>query len=355
MSDFITELRRELVDAAERERRRSAPRRAVRRARRPLATAFAGAAAVAAAMLGLAVLGREEAEPVAQPHIAATIRLGGFPVGATVGAGSVWVSDGSGRVLRVDPETRQVIARVPIGYDASAISASADAIWVVGARRMHEERLLRIDPRTNRIVAAIGSFGGYGAALGAAPDAVWVQKDKQAPGPFRRVDPATNRIDGGVGTGWLAGIAVHADRMWTLGQHGILEWRDSGTGRLLGRLPGFAERPPGGPWMNAIAPDDDGAWIATGRDGAITRVASDGRVELRVEIAANGPLAVAGGSLWVTRNDGTDRNAEIARVDPETGAVTGRLRLGARLPKTLLAVGDDLWAVLSDGSVLIVH
>jgi DNA-binding beta-propeller fold protein YncE len=281
--------------------------------------------------------------------------LGGFPVGATLGAGSVWVSDGAGRVLRLDPDTRRVVADIAIGYDASAVAASTDAVWVVGSRRMHDQGLLRIDPRTNGVVARIGSFGGYGAALVAASDAVWFQTDKQVPGPLRRVDPATNRIAGGVATGWLAGMAVHGDRMWTLTQNGRLEWRDSGTGRLLGRLPGFPELPPGGPWKNAIAPDDGGAWIATGRDGAITRVTSDGRVELRAEVGANGPIALAAGSLWITINDGTDRNVAIARVDPATGAVTGRLKLGARLPRALIAVGDELWAPLSDGTVLVVR
>ena len=83
-------------------------------------------------------------------------------------------------------------------------------------------------------------------------------------------------------------------------------------------------------------------------------MSSDGRVELTTELGANGPIALAGGSLWVTQNDASGRNAHIARVDPGSGRVTGRLPVGARLPQALVAVGDELWAVLSDGTALVV-
>lgn len=358
MSEFITELRRELVDAAERERRRSAPRRALARSRRPLALGLASAAAIVAAIVGLAMLGRNPPEPViTAPRVVTTIRLGGVPQGAAMGAGSLWVSEADGRLLRVDPSARRVIATVSAGTRAQGVAASADAVWMMGAIDDvgHQYRLIRVDPSSNRVVARIGSYGWFGATLSAAPDAVWLQIDKQAPGPLRRVDPATNRIEGAFGRRWLTNMAAHEDRVWTLSLDGVLEWRDSATGRLLGRRPGFPDRPPGGPWKNAIAPDAEGAWVATGHDGAVTRVSSDGDVELRVELGANGPIALAGGSLWVTINDGTDRNVRIARLDPATGDVTGLLPVGARLPRQLVAVGDDLWAVLSDGTAIVVR
>jgi hypothetical protein len=358
MSDFITELRRELVDAAERERRHSAPRRALARSRRPLALGLASAVVILAAVLGLAMLGRNAPEPViTAPHVITTIRLGGIPEGAAVGAGSVWVSEADGRLLRVDPSAGRVIATVSAGTRAQGVAASADAVWMMGAIDDvgHQYRLIRVDPSSNRVVARIGTYGWSGATLAAAPDAVWLQIDKQAPGPLRRVDPAANRIEGTFGRGWLTGMAAHEDRLWTLSQHGVLEWRDSTTGRLLGRREGFPDRPPGGPWRNAIAADAGGAWVATGHDGALTRVSSDGDVELTANVGANGPIALAGRWLWVTMNDGTDRNAHIARIDPDTGHVTGLLALRSRLPRQLVAVGDDLWAVLSDGTAIVVR
>jgi DNA-binding beta-propeller fold protein YncE len=358
MSDYIAELRRELVDAAERERRRRAPRRALARARRTFVPVLAGVAVVALAGLIIAVLGREQPAPSpAQPRIVDTIRIGGVPRDATVGAGSVWVTDADGLLRRVDPRTGRVIATVRAGTRATSVTASADAVWLMAAidRDGHQVRLTRIDPASSRVVARIGRFSWDGAILAAAPDAVWLQRVQLAPVPLRRVDPATNRIEVAFGRDLRTAMAADEDRLWTLSMDGVLEWRDSATGRLLGRKTGFPPRPSGGPWKQAIAADSGGAWIANGQDGVITRVATDGDVEVRADIGANGPLVLARGSLWVTLNDGTDRDARIARVDPATGRVTGSIPVGARLPMQLLAVGDDLWAVLSDGTAIVVR
>ena len=314
-----------------------------------------GAARGSSAVLGIAVLGRDD-QPAAGPRAVATIRIGGIPEGATLAAGSVWVAEADGRVLRIDPDTRKTIATVRAGSGATAIAASGDTVWVVSSNdKAHEFRLFRVDAGTDRAVAEIGSFGPFGAVLGASDSAAWVQIDKQAPGPLRRVDPDTNRIEGAFGRRWLGAIAASGDRLWTLSQDGLLEWRDADSGALIGRQPGFASTAPGGSATSAIAPEAQGAWVATGDDGAVTRVASDGTIERRVEVGANGPLALARGALWVTAHDGSGRNAEIVSLDPETGSVTGRVRVGARLPSQLLAVGDELWAVLSDGAIVVIR
>jgi hypothetical protein len=358
MSDYIAELRRELVDAAERERRRSAPRRALARSRRAFVPVLAGAAVAVLAGLVISLLGREQPAPSpAGPRIVGAIPIGGVPEGAAVGAGSVWVSGDDGLVRRVDPRTRGVIASVRAGTRAVAVTASADAVWVMAAvdPANQQLRLMRIDPAGDRVVARIGEFGWQGAILAATDDAVWLQRLQEAPSSLRRVDPATNRVEGASGRDWRTAMAVSEDRLWTLSSGGVLEWRDASTGRLLGRRSGFPPRRPGGPWQHTLAADSGGAWVATGQDGAITRVSRDGDVVLRAEVGANGPIALAGGSLWVTRNDGTDRDVQLARVDPATGRVTAQVPVDARVPRQLLAVGDDLWAVVSDGTALVIR
>jgi hypothetical protein len=355
MSDYIAELRRELVGAAEREQRRRAPRRELGRARRPLALALAGAVAAAALVVGIV---RELPAPApAGPRVAATIRLGGIPVGGTLAGGRVWISDNGGSVLALDPKTRRRAATVAVGTATTSIAASRDALWVVAARDPAEQeyRLLRIDPATNRIVARIASFGPFGASLAATPDAAWVQTEKQDPGPLRRVDPADNRIGGDYGRHGLAAMAGRAGRLWLLRADGVLEWRDAGTGRPLGAAEGFAANPPGGAWRSGIAPEADGAFIVTAEDGAVTRVASDGRYEWSVRLRANGPIARARGALWVSAGDElTGRHNSLLRLAPGDGHVTGRIPLGARVVQALLPVGNELWAVVSDGTVLVV-
>jgi DNA-binding beta-propeller fold protein YncE len=357
MSDYIAELRRELVGAADRERRRSAPRRALRRSRRAIVPALAGAVAVVGAVLGLAVLGRDDPAPPQSPGVIATIPLGGIPQGVAVGDGSVWVTEFGGRLLRLDPRSRRVIATVQVGTSATQLSASDDAVWAMGAidEGGQRKRLVRVDPATDRIAARIGSFGWAGAILAAAPEALWLQADRQTPGPLRRLDPTTNRIEGAFGPARRVAMAVGGGRLWTLTEDGLLEWRDAATGRPLGRRAGFAPRPPGGPYWNTIAADADGAFVATGENGSVTRLSADGRIEWAVAVGANGALAVAEHAVWVTTEDGTQRNAQLLRLDPDDGEVTGRIPLRSRLPVGLAVVGDELWAALSDSTAIVVR
>ena len=355
MSGYIAELRRELVDAAERERRRSAPRRALARSRRPLATGLAGAATGLAALLGIAALGRDDPEPVAAPRIVATIAIGGLPQDVAVGAGAVWVADGTGRVVRIDPETRDVVAKVPAGSEVPSVATSEDAVWatalVPGGTDHDTYQLLRIDPESNDVVARIGPAPELGLELAATPTTVWVQGYEGSPAPVARVDASTGVLGPGFKARRMAALEVHDDVLWALSVTGVLERRDAGSGRLLGRLRGFA----GGDYRSSIAPDEDGAWIASAGDGMLTRVSSDMRVTAQRKLGAIGPVVIAGPSLWFTAGDVYDRNAELVRIDRETGAVTGRLPLGSRIPSSLVAVGDDVWAALTDGTVRVVR
>ena len=95
--------------------------------------------------------------------------------------------------------------------------------------------------------------------------------------------------------------------------------------------------------------------MATGEDGAVTRVSDDLKVRERFELGARGPMVVTDGSLWVTAVDANGIDGELLRLDPGTGQVLGRLRLGARLPRALVAVGDEVWAVIGDGTVLVIR
>jgi hypothetical protein len=54
-------------------------------------------------------------------------------------------------------------------------------------------------------------------------------------------------------------------------------------------------------------------------------------------------------------DDVTALKAELTELDAATGEVRGRLFLGTRMPRALVAVGDDIWAVIGDGTVLIIR
>jgi hypothetical protein len=82
--------------------------------------------------------------------------------GVTVGAGAVWVSLGydprSGEVVRIDPRTNGVVARIGAQGYAGELAASAGAVWVLGHpdytdETARGESLHRVDPGTNELVA----------------------------------------------------------------------------------------------------------------------------------------------------------------------------------------------------------
>jgi streptogramin lyase len=67
--------------------------------------------------------------------VVATIAVGAAPTQVTVAAGAVWVGGWStGKLVRVDPATNRVVARIPVGRPQEspiAIAATAQAVWVV--------------------------------------------------------------------------------------------------------------------------------------------------------------------------------------------------------------------------------
>ena len=87
-------------------------------------------------------------EPVTAPRVVADVALADNLGAISSGSGAVWTVDtATNQILRLDPRTRRVQARVGIGGPGT-VTAGAGAVWA-----LTERRLLRIDPATNRITA----------------------------------------------------------------------------------------------------------------------------------------------------------------------------------------------------------
>jgi len=107
--------------------------------------------------------------------------------GAVSAFGSVWASGIEG-VIRVDPSSHKVLARIPIQGGAGWTAASADAVWVTTTKG-----LTRIDPQSNAVVTTIALPGA--PAIG-DPDVVdgqvWVPQIRK--NSIAIVDPASNTV-----------------------------------------------------------------------------------------------------------------------------------------------------------------
>jgi DNA-binding beta-propeller fold protein YncE len=227
-------------------------------------------------------------------------------VGLAAGSGAVWASVHGVGVLRIDPASARVIARIPVMTEAPP-AVGADGIWVVccgAGTRGGDGRLSRIDPATNRIVTRI-RLPGRPDAVGAGIRGVWV---RGALGPVWHVDPATNlvvasvRVPGGLG-GQAGSVLVGPDAVWV---------SDPNFGRVL-RIDPAGQRLDGNPlesrWRDLGETADGSVWSGglALRPGRLSHAtALPGRYGSDVVALAAGPATV-----WIA----TD-TAELVRLDP---------------------------------------
>jgi virginiamycin B lyase len=360
MSDFITGLRGDLVDAADRHRRSSRVGTATRRlvvlprVWRPALAAATVAASVFAALVVASAL--SPSRPAARPEIAAVVQLGGQPRDAVVADGALWVSDFSGRVLRVDPGRRAVTARIDVDGNPEGIAAGAGALWVVSPDAYRDGRdslLSRIDPRTGDVER--NRVPGYVMGLAVGAGGVWLL-DWHNP-LLQRIDPASHGRTATVEVPRaVVAVAVGGDRtLWALGPQGTVVSID-GNSLAVQRVPRVA-----GTWgagfENALDADAEGAWVANRQADMLLRIEA-GRVVSRIPVGADpGPVAVGDGAVWVAYGDraALRGNYRLARIDPETDAVAATVDLGRHPPTALLVAGDDVWVIAADGTALLVQ
>lgn len=339
--DFVTTLRVQLREAAEREAHRGPARRALPQAR-PLLLAGALAAVAVVVALAVGTLGttKHAAPATRAPHIVARLAIANQGGTLSTGFGSLWTYDNSG-VLRLGADG-VIAARIPIRGDINDAYAGAGAMWAVT-----DDRVYRIDPATNRIVARIPlpppsrSYGG----VFPEPGAVWVANADSA----LHIDLRTNRIDRSVdldrGGEAARGFAGEPHRSYMLRRDGLLETLDSRTYRRL-----------------ALArPQTDGLPVAASHGavllqngaGIATVDARTGKAGWRTNLGTsriNGAL-YGDGALWVQGTPASGEHDQLWKLDPRTGRVLAALPLPDFGVAGMAATSGRLW-IMSQGGRL---
>ena len=353
MSDFVTELRREVVGAHAQHRVSAARTR--RRRRGPI---LAGAVALAALLVAVVMVMRSIPQPdqTAEPRVVKVLRIGGEPADGAAGDGSLWVTDFQNRqVVRIDPERRRVIARIRLDEAPNAIAADDGSVWALAELAHPRTRMWRIDPGSNRVATRSDDGNRWLPAM--ADGAVWVFREFVQTPTIDRLSPAgkpTIRIPFYRG----AGMAGAGRWLWALATDGTVARIDAGSGDVAHRWPRLAPLGAnpvgdGGDGGNAIVADDDGAWVVSPGEGRLLRLEGD-RVVRVLRIGASLPmLAVSGDGLWVATSD-DPRAAAIERIDPRSGKVTANVPLGTHYPRALVPVRGGLWVISGDGTVVLV-
>lgn len=136
----------------------------------------------------------------------------GFPSSVAIGFGSLWVTDVvADRVLRIDPSTGDVLARIDVGTAPTAVAVGQDAVWVAN---FNDATVTRIDPVTDESSGDAVIVGGKPGALAVGFGYVWVTRSKDD--SVIRIDTTTNEWTGEVFSAGdnPTGVTVGAGHVW---------------------------------------------------------------------------------------------------------------------------------------------
>ena len=252
------------------------------------------------------------------------------PQRVAAGEGSIWVTSpaGGGSVVRLDPESHDVLDTIEVGTGPVGIVVGAGAVWVANSQG---GTVSRIDPETNTVVDTI-PVGNTPTGVAFGAGAVWVTN--AADRSVSRIDPATDKpgppIDVDAAAQW---IAVGDGAVWVTDPiGGTLVRLDIRTEKVTHRIPV-------GSGPGAVAFGNGAVWVTNGLDGTLSRV--DPRLAsvsyvIPVGSAPNG-VAVAPDGVWVT-NEASGTLVHVDRVSRDTTSTT----LGGR-PEGVTLSGGSLW------------
>ena len=204
-------------------------------ARVPVGATGSGPAAVAvgagAVWVPVAVPGALWGIDPESDKVTARISLGGplaGPISVSATRDTVWVACGAevgtggpvsgGRLLRIDPRRKRVVADIALPAAPVAIAADASAAWVATARG----QVLMVSGRRNRVAAPIEAGGplGFSQTIAVAPSGVWLADpfDEQ----IVRIDRRTRRVMARIPAGAVTTLAVTGDAVWALSSLGLV-------------------------------------------------------------------------------------------------------------------------------------
>jgi hypothetical protein len=242
--------------------------------------------------------------------ISRTVPLRGSADAIAVGEGSVWVADGRrGALSRIDVGYERVAQRIRYPRAASpadqstrlrapraSIAVGAGAVWVTNG----SERLIRVDPDTGRVAKIQAGRRLNGVAAGAG--AVWAMSSRSA--TVVRVDPYTGTITDRVSIVARPGaeapfpfaIAATSRAVWVLnGNTATVTQIDPRTMGVVTTIPIGVDRVP----MD-VAAEDGSAWVANG-DGSLSRVDAGATAAKSIRVGESlERVAAEGARVWIT-------------------------------------------------------
>jgi DNA-binding SARP family transcriptional activator/DNA-binding beta-propeller fold protein YncE len=336
---------------------RRRPRRApARRFRRRWLLPAALLLVIAAAVAGVVVATSGRAKPILatknslavidpdKNKVVGVMPIGDTPRGVSVGDGHVWTANaGEGTVSMVDPRGQRVVRTIGVGAAATDLVVADGQVWIAAG---NDNKLIRLDSLSGGVLETkeiSSDLSASAYAIAAGEGAIWLASGDT----IYKVDPTTQRFDGKrryLGGG-INDVALHGGSAWLVTSHqrlirlDALDLRKRGN-VSLGVIPVSLAIAGGSVWIGAENP--------TGPGAAVFRVQeSTGRVLQTIVLGGNSyppslDVASGAGQIWVAFYD----KGEVDRIDPESGAVVARIKVGGH--PSGIAVGEGrVWVTVS--------
>jgi hypothetical protein len=249
------------------------------------------------------------------------IPVGGPPTEVALGDGSVWVlvsgtSDASDKLVRIDASSDAVTGEIPLHGLADSVAADEQSAWVslhegVEGVSQTSASVLRIDPNTNEVAARIPDMGG---PLTMGSGSVWGSIRTPGGSDLLQLDPATEDITSRAHLTVIVRHMVFIDGvLWAVGVdpatddvNGIVlridpasgEWTRIATpveGTLYGPVAGA-----GRVWVGICCPSDGNSVVVVPFDATTGLPVND-----PVPVGDGLPFAEGFGNLWLLSDRGT--------------------------------------------------
>jgi DNA-binding SARP family transcriptional activator/ABC-type branched-subunit amino acid transport system substrate-binding protein/DNA-binding beta-propeller fold protein YncE len=200
------------------------------------------------------------------------------PTAVASGMGSIWVTDGSRRLTRVDPQSVRILDRIDLGSPLNGVAVGAGGIWVVSGTSARAIRLNRRGHVTGLIpiVSSPGFQSPYPLAVAAGEGFVYVLNGNTA--TVTKIDPDQRIVE--------ATIPVGIDR-----------------------------RPV------SLAVGEGAAWVAN-NDGTVARIDASTNTREVIQLGRRlRDVQLVDGAVWVTAGVGSSPTAA-----PDAGVTASRVR-----------------------------
>jgi virginiamycin B lyase len=276
------------------------------------------------------------------PRADQTIKVGTAPFNVAAGFGSVWVAV-SGGLVRLDPATGGVVARISTGRRPWGVAAGEGAVWVGD---WNDGTVTRVDPATNTVVwrVTLNTALGQGSPVGVAAGGGSVWAADNSSDEVWRLDPATGAVLGTAHVGDAHEFVGFGEgSVWVSSENGTVGQLDPAGGGVTRSIAAGADADflgfsPGAVWVTNYG--SEFLWRIDPVTGAVA-------AKLNIGDAGAQGLGFDGSSLWVAIYN----REEVLRIDPTNGRVQRRVVVGVK-PRGLAIAAGSVWVANSESGTV---